>query len=170
MKKADEGTGENGESKQPPLPVVLKGRDLARFTGKRISPKQHRAILNALVLGEESIVSIARRLHCSPSTIMAIREREADKIGSWKSLTSRKLGQFITMATERMADEVESFSVAQLPVAVGILIDKKAILDGELSMQIGYRPEKPTTMTDVADYLKSLTSPQVIDLPPAANG
>ena len=119
-----------------PLPAMAPPkRDLNRFTLGRLDGRKRAAILKALLVGEESIVSIARRLHVSPSTVMALREKESGTVGNWKSVTARKLGEFVTLASERLVDKVDSIAPGQLPVALGIILDKKLLLESDPMLQ-----------------------------------
>lgn len=132
--------------------TVIKVPDIDKYSGTQLTPAKAANIRQRLLSGQ-SVRSIAKQLHCSPSTIFALRNRESQSLGSWRSNASSKLGEFICVATERLADEVDNISPAQLPLAIGIAIDKKLILDGDTSAQLP-KPEQSMTPAKLLSALQ----------------
>jgi hypothetical protein len=104
-------------------------RDTARADSLATKdPQRYQAAVEALVAGEPTR-SIGKRLRLSLSTLQDILRRE--EIPAWRVRLSKRLGDFITAGSERLAAEVKNIPIGQLPVAVGIAMTKKAELDGD---------------------------------------
>lgn len=127
------------------LPAVVDGRtDQDRFSGAIIE-KQTRlvdAILADLAEGC-SQRSIAEKFKVSRHTVSGILQRaeQSGKIAPFKQRVSAKLGQIAEEATEAYLEAIRERKIqpAQIPVGVGIMLDKKAALDGEASEIIEHR-------------------------------
>jgi hypothetical protein len=91
-------------------------------------------------------------------TIQAIRDREGLAIGTEKKELSTKLGHFARMAGERLIEELDNIPIGQLPVAMGIALDKKAQLDGEASAIVEHRTRREPDPEDIRAYLAGLRS------------
>lgn len=130
--------------------VQLAGRDRERFTGSTVAKDGELvdAVLAAVVQGvpRETIARLAR---ISPSSIAAIVERaeKSGQIGGWKERMSRILARATETAAAGLVDDIErgKLPAGQKPVAIGILVDKKLLLDGEATSRVEHvervRPE-----------------------------
>jgi len=150
--------------------VELAGRDQERFTGTTTEKDGElvQAVLAAVVQGvpRETIARLAR---ISPSTIAALVERaeKSGQIGGWKERMSRILSRATETAAAALVDDIEKgkLPAAQKPVAIGILVDKKLLLDGEATSRVEHvervRPE---------DVLAKIKAAQVIEIPGKGEG
>ena len=130
-----------------------------RFTGEIVARNRERyaAIVRCLAEGV-GIRATARAFGASTGTIQAIRDREGLAIGTEKKELSTKLGHFARMASERLIEELDEIPIGQLPVAMGIALDKKAALDGEASAIVEHRSTREPDPEDIRRYLEGLRS------------
>lgn len=121
--------------------LVAYAADRARFTGTT-TEKDARlvdSVLAAVVAGvpKEHIAHLAG---ISPSTVQGIIERaeDAGKIGGWKQRMSRTLARATESCAAGLVEDIENGRLApgQKPVAIGILVDKKLLLDGEATSRV----------------------------------
>lgn len=130
-----------------------------KFTGEIVAKNRERyaSIVRCLAEGI-GIRATARAFGCSTHTVQAIRDREGLAIATEKKELSTTLGHFARMASERLVDELDRIPIAQLPVAMGIAIDKKAALDGEASAIVEHRSRREPDPEDIRAYLEGLRS------------
>lgn len=119
---------------------LLKLEERARnpeFTGERVAKDRERyeGIVRALAEGLGTR-AIARAFRVSPHVVSAIRSREAQLVATEKKEVSRKMGDFVRMGVERLVEEIDTIPIGQLSVSVGIIADKKALLDGDPTMRV----------------------------------
>jgi len=141
---------------------------------KEYDPSRHKAVLDGLKKGE-GIHAVAARTKTSHGTVQRIKHSHADELGQWKQRVSTKLGQAIEAIGDSLADDPDQIPSGQKAVTLGILVDKKAGLDGDNVTHIVHH--KGLTHTSLADQIRSLKeakpgeedSTQVIDLE-AVNG
>jgi hypothetical protein len=130
-----------------------------RFTGEIVARNRERYARIVRCLAEGiGIRATARAFGCSTSTVQAIRDREGLAIGTEKKELSTKLGHFARMAGERLIEELDNIPIGQLPVAMGIALDKKAQLDGEASAIVEHRTRREPDPEDIRAYLAGLRS------------
>ena len=152
------------EAEQFELPVIVEECErrlleitAPSFSGKIIERDKQlvEAILSAFA-GGISQRRIAQAFKVSRNTVAALVDRAtaAGKIEPIKKRLSGKLGRAIEAGIEQWIDAVEegSISPSQIPVAVGIFSDKKALLDGEATSRIE-RVEGPS-MDSVMEKLQ----------------
>lgn len=144
-----------------------------KSTGERIAKdrKKYMAIVRCLAEGI-GIRQTARAFGVSSMTVMAIRDREGLAIGTEKKELSAKMAQFVRLGVERLIEEVENIPIGQLSVSVGIIQDKKALLDGDPTAIIDHRSADEATVSadQVRDYLDrmkraAVAVPGVLDVP-----
>lgn len=130
-----------------------------KFTGEIVARNRERyaAIVRCLAEGI-GIRATARAYGCSTHTVQAIRDRERLAIASEKKELSATLGHFARMAGERLVEELDRIPIGQLPVAMGIAVDKKAALDGEASAIVEHRSRREPDPEDIRAYLETLRS------------
>lgn len=58
------------------------------------------------------------------------------------------------MGTERLADNIHAIPLTQLPIAVGIALDKKLALDAEMSSQT-LQPAAGPTINELLEQLRA---------------
>ena len=131
--------------------VELVKKGYRHHTGARLLNRDHalcEEIVRELLTGT-SARQIARRLNVSRQSINGIRD-EMEKRGLVEPLKKRisgLLGTIIEAGLENLQDALLAgqISAAQLPVAMGILIDKKALVDGDPTVRIAQ--ERPSDLT-----------------------
>ena len=98
------------------------------------------AIVTAYASGLVSIRLIAKRLGIGRETVKTIIRLadEAGKLGPLKQRLSGKMGRAIELGLDVLTEKLEAGDVpAQvLPIVIGVLSDKKALLDGEATVRI----------------------------------
>jgi hypothetical protein len=78
-----------------------------------------------------AVERIKRLLHLHHQTVRAVAEREKLTVGELKEQTKRGLGEAIALAGAQAADEISRLRGLPKFIALGIMIDKKAQMDGE---------------------------------------
>jgi hypothetical protein len=123
----------NGES--PSIPD--QSRKKGNYTGERLSVRKGQAIINALANGEP-IERIARRLHCSKHTAMAVRERESYDIAHRKQLIAASAARLAANGFDRLNAEMDAGNIkgALLVPVTGMAIDKVIALSGDASARL----------------------------------
>jgi hypothetical protein len=97
---------------------------------------------NAIVEGiahGQSVASICRRLHVSPSVVVAIRSVEWEKVENRKSVLAAQTERIATLAADRLTQELESnrpISPNALVPIYGVAIDKMLALRGDASQTV----------------------------------
>lgn len=132
-----------------------------RSTGERIKrdrPDIYEAVLMAGAEGM-GIRQTARALNIHRDTVAAIFEREPDRIGTLKERTVRNLDRFITVASERMLEEVDDYSLAQLGIGMGIAVDKRQLLSGQVTSITEHRDgaKRISNLDDLLEEMKRAT-------------
>lgn len=135
------------------LPDVAGGT----FSGKIVERDQQ---LVAAVLGAHAAgigkKRIGEAFKISPNTVRGIvdRARLAGKIDPYKRRVSDQLGRAIESGMEQWIEAAEAGNIRadQIPVAVGIFSDKKALIDGEATSRVE-RTVGPS-MDDVLEKMK----------------
>ena len=99
------------------------------YTGERIPPPKLEAIINALGIGEP-IENIARHLHTSKQSVMAIRERESLEITRRKELIRASAARLAANGFDKLNREMDKGNIngALLVPVVGMATDKVALL------------------------------------------
>lgn len=139
----------------------------AKHTGTSTERRDQlvQAMLERLVAGA-SQREIARVYGVSRNTVAAIVQRaEANgQLEPYKQRVSKRLGKLIEAGVERFAEAIEQDEVSpsQLPVSLGILMDKKVVLDGEPTSVVEHR--KGPAREDLEQYLQSLASAKAVDV------
>jgi transposase len=133
------------------------------------------SILERIVAGA-SQREVAIQYHVSRNTIAALvaRAEQAGVIEPLKRRVSANLGRIIEGAMERYAEALESGDVppATIPVAVGIFIDKKQLLDGEATSRVESLVNVNVSHADVMAFLDGLppAKASAVTIEGASNG
>ena len=92
------------------------------------------------------ILRIAKAFAVSPHTVIGIRDRHPDLIAMEEKQLARRYGNILKLSAERYEEALLNGSIpaAQLPVGMGIIFDKKQILEG-----------KPTSIAGKAEVLSA---------------
>jgi hypothetical protein len=102
------------------------------YTGERLSVRKGQAIINALARGEP-VERIARQLHTSKHTVMAIREREWDDIARRKQLIIASAARLAANGFDRLNAEMDAGNIkgSLLVPVTGMAIDKVIALSAD---------------------------------------
>lgn len=141
-----------------------------RHTGERIARdrKLYQAIVRCLAEGV-GIRATARAFGVATETVAGIRDREPALFAREKKELSQRMGHFVRMGVERLIEEVDQIPIGQLSVSVGVISDKKALLDGDPTVRVEERIEVALSPGDLRAMLENMkrAQPPVIDVEPA---
>lgn len=119
--------------------VYLQDREAkGEFTGERLflrHPSKYRAIVNAYAQGMGKL-QIARAFQVSHNTVSAVIEREGLPIDTEKRKVAGKMMNVARLGVERLEEEIERMPLQNLPIAVGIMVDKMQLLHGEATQRV----------------------------------
>ena len=140
-----------------------EGSEVGEYTGARLfarDPDRYKMIVGLLAEGI-GILRIARILKVSPSTVIAVRDREAGAIEIVKQQVGRAARAGAQMCVEAILEVVadpdrrKKLSLRDLGVVHGILVDKALTLAGEPTWIGEVRAAGPEH-EDFERYLESL--------------
>lgn len=130
-----------------------------RYSGAIIERNRERVrqIVRALAEGI-GVHRVAKAFGVSVHTVLGIRDRHPDLIATEKQSLSRQLGRILKLSADSFEDALAAgkISPAQLPVAIGILCDKKAVLDGDASMIVRIEREEVPSVDDLTRRLQAM--------------
>ena len=109
-----------------------------RYTAKRFFLKRaddYKLCIQLLAAGA-GLLKIARILKIHHRTVAAVRDSESEEIDIAKERIRRNMRLAVEIGSERMPEVLAKIPDAQLPVALGIAIDKLSQLDGEPTQRI----------------------------------
>ena len=118
---------------------LARGSDLANFKTTQVAPEKIAAI-ESLIKKGMGLHAIARETHSSTNTIAVIRdrliEREPTLFKAHMSASLQRLANKTATTIERGIDEMENQEIKPtqlvgLSVALGIILDKAALLNGD---------------------------------------
>jgi hypothetical protein len=122
------------------------GGDRARYTGRTV--EKDRELVDALMrglIGGLGVKALSRLHRVSPQTVRGIRDRaeKAGRLGPYKERMLLKLSQAsedcVDVLLEGLADGTVKAGAVSIPL--GIIMDKRAMLDGAPSLIIEHRHE-----------------------------
>lgn len=96
------------------------------------------AIVRALAEGH-GLLRIARAFGVSHHTVRALRDSRPDLVAIEKKQLSAQIGAVVKMSLDSMVERLEKGTWKPGSVDLGILLDKKALLDGEASLIVEHR-------------------------------
>ncbi|MDC0319326.1 hypothetical protein OAM02_01940 [Verrucomicrobia bacterium] len=94
-------------------------------------PEKYSEVVGSLKEGK-GVIEIAVEQGLSKTTVQTIRERHRDILPSWKRRTAKALGDAGVALAESIAHGHENIPWAQKALSLGILLTKKAELEGQL--------------------------------------
>lgn len=143
--------------------VYLHDREAkGEFTGERLhqrNPAKYRAIVNAFAQGMGKL-QIARAFQVSHNTVSAVLEREGGPIDTEKRKIAGKMMNVARLGVERLEEEIERMPLQNLPIAVGIMVDKMQLLHGEATQRVEHVQQ--SEIEDWNSFVDSL--PRTIDV------
>ena len=126
------GETNNGQSSAEPLRSEPRVHKHGRYSLKLLDGRSRANIARALSEGE-SCRSIARRLHHSIHTVLAVRDADWQQITVRKERIAAQCERNATLAAEQLAErlETEKLSANQLVPVLGVSVDKMLALRGD---------------------------------------
>lgn len=128
---------------------------------KEYDPDRHQAVLEGLKSGE-GINAVAARTKTSHTAVQRIKHDHAEELGQWKQRVSTKLGQAIEAIGNSLADDPDQIPSGQKAVTLGILVDKKAGLDGDNVTHIVHH--KGLTHSSLADKIRLMKEARMTEV------
>jgi hypothetical protein len=107
----------------------------------RVDPARRQAVEELLRAGRP-IDEIAKVQRMSPNNVMAIKRSMPESTGlndEFKAATVRNLKSFVQQASQKLVDELDSLHVSQIPIAMGIAIDKIQALQDQPQAVVEHR-------------------------------
>lgn len=143
----------------PDLPALVEGAKRFVHTGKIVTKNEERAAAIAQAFLETGfILPVARRFQVSPNTVKAVMDvlERAGKLDGIKERLSAKLGLLAEVSAEAAIEAVQSGKCQPnvLPINVGVAIEKKALLDGEVTSRTESVETRRLEVADIAVYLQ----------------
>ena len=145
--------------------VEIAGKPRGQFSGALVERQAELldVILERFCAGS-SQREISRVFGVSTNTVAGIvsRATASGRIEAYKTRVSAKLAGAIEGGIEVWTDALRAglLNPAQIPLAVGIFSDKKALLDGEATSRVEVRQAEPSAQ-DIAAALRALPEIQV---------
>ena len=88
------------------------------------------------------IADVAKQAKMSPNNVVAIKKAMPESTGlqdEFKATTVRNLKAFVQRASQKLVDELDSLHVSQVPIAMGIAIDKIQALQDQPQAVVEHR-------------------------------
>jgi hypothetical protein len=107
----------------------------------RVSDERKEAVRELLRAGRP-IDEIAKLQRMSPNNVMAIKRSMPEATGlndEFKAATVRNLKSFVQQASQKLVDELDNLHVSQIPIAMGIAIDKIQALQDQPQAVVEHR-------------------------------
>jgi hypothetical protein len=107
----------------------------------RVDPARRQAVEELLRAGRP-IDEIAKLQRMSPNNVIAIKRSMPESTGlndEFKAATVRNLKSFVQQASQKLVDELDSLHVSQIPIAMGIAIDKIQALQDQPQAVVEHR-------------------------------
>jgi hypothetical protein len=121
------------------------GTTLGEYTGLRLKerhPRLHQAVIGLLATDSLGIMTIAKLLHVSPNTVMAIRDSEGVAIDTEKTYQASQNLSLARLTGERirelLLDPTHKEKLRDLAVTLGILTEKGLLLAGEATSRVAF--------------------------------
>jgi len=149
-----------------------EGYDRVHYTAKILGKDdEFCAAVCELVLLGVSERAIARRMRMSRRSVKAVTRvfEERGKLAPLKERLSAKMADLIELGLDVLRDKLERDQVPAnvLPIVIGVLSDKKALLDGDPTARLDIEITHDVTPAAARDYLVLLKSARakVVALP-----
>ena len=117
--------------------LIVSDANIKSLDGSRCRHDEDtiKLILQAVIAGD-SFRSIAKKYSIDRRTIAVLVTKYQKEIPSLKKGLSNSLQQFQRLAVERLLDEVKFIDINKLAIALGIIIDKQQLIDGEATTRV----------------------------------
>ena len=113
----------------------------SEHNASRISKERKDAVEQSLREGTP-ILEIAKANKMSPNNVMAIKREMPESTGlrdEFKATTVRNLKTFVQQASQKLVAEIDNLHVSQIPIAMGIAIDKIQSLQDQPTAVVEHR-------------------------------
>ena len=113
----------------------------SNHNASRISDERKQQVETMLREGA-SIREVAASMEMSPNNVTAIKKAMPESTGlkdEFKAVTVRNLKAFVQRASQKLVDELDSLHVSQVPIAMGIAIDKIQTLQDQPQAVVEHR-------------------------------
>jgi hypothetical protein len=119
-------------------------------------PRRTQAV--ELIARGQSIRQIQAALNISPSTIIALKSAEFERVESRKSILCAQAAQIATAAADQLQDALEQrkLAVGSLPTVFGIAVDKVAVLSPDPTAGLQQHLHLHLSQNNVTDNFNSL--------------
>lgn len=145
----------------------------SNHNASRVSDERRKQVETMLREGA-TIREVSSTMNMSPNNVTAIKKAMPESTGiqdEFKATTVRNLKAFVQRASQKLVDELDSLHVSQVPIAMGIAIDKIQSLQDQPQAVVEHRFSISHETLDklLKSKGKSATLDQngVIDLEPA---
>lgn len=101
-------------------------------------PERYKNVVDSLKEGK-SLTQTAVECQVARNTVDKIKYENRDQLDEWKWRNYNKLGRIVGKGLDRLEKEIDSVHINSIALQVGILLDKRSMLEGEL---VGKTPEK----------------------------
>ena len=113
----------------------------SNHSAKRVS-KERRDKVEELLRAGTPVLEVAKEVKMSPNNVTAIKKSMPESTGlqdEFKATTVRNLKAFVQRASQKLVDELDSLHVSQVPIAMGIAIDKIQVLQDQPQAVVEHR-------------------------------
>ena len=152
----------NGQSSAEPLRSEPRVHKHASYSLKLLDGRSRANIARALAEGE-SCRSIARRLHHSIHTVLAVRDADWQQIATRKQRIAAQCERNATLAAEQLAErlETEKLSANQLVPVLGVSVDKMLALRGDNIQTLHHIHSFDLTDDDIIAWMRCEFSEEI---------
>jgi hypothetical protein len=119
----------NSRKKHECLNVVMTPNSMSKNALINRDPEKYKRILSGLKAGR-GVLELSVKEGLSKTTVQTIRERNRDILPDWKRRTAQALGEAGLALAESLVSGHEKIPWAQKALSLGILLTKKAELEG----------------------------------------
>jgi hypothetical protein len=143
----------------PDSPVLIEAAKQFIHSGKiTCKNEEFASLIVSTYLASGSLRRTAKRLSVSPNTVKGVLA-EFEKVGKLDALKQRlseKLGLGVELATDLLNEKLEEGSVPAnvLPIVIGVLTEKKELLDGNATQRVESTRAEPLDASGLLEYLK----------------
>ena len=113
----------------------------SNHNGSRLSANKRSSIEQGLREGKP-ILEVAKETKTSPNNVVAVKRSMPECTGlqdEFKATTVRNLKSFVQRASQKLVDELDALHVSQIPIAMGIAIDKISTLQDQPTAVVEHR-------------------------------
>jgi len=113
----------------------------SNHNAKRVT-KDRREKVEKLLREGTPVLEVAKEVKMSPNNVTAIKKDMPESTGlvdEFKAVTVRNLKAFVQQASQKLVNELDNLHVSQIPIAMGIAIDKIQTLQDQPQAVVEHR-------------------------------